>query len=72
RFAAKEGAAKGESLPSLFVNWALGIGAVYASLFSIGKLIFRQYAYGFSLLMLAAVFFVALSVRLFKENDRNA
>jgi len=72
RFAAEEGAEKGDSLPSLFVNWALGIGAVYASLFSIGKLIFRQYAYGFSLLMLAAVFFVALSVRLFKENDRNA
>ncbi|HRZ28767.1 MAG TPA: Na+:solute symporter, partial [Spirochaetota bacterium] len=31
RFAAEEGAAKGDSLPSLFVNWALGIGAVYAS-----------------------------------------
>jgi solute:Na+ symporter, SSS family len=56
-----------ESLTRLAVHWLLGIALVYASLFSIGKLIFREYLQGSLLLALAAALFVLLAVRLRKE-----
>ncbi len=56
----------GESLSRLLVNWLLGIVLVYASLFSIGKLILRYYTQGFILLFIAVLFFMVLAYRLKK------
>jgi solute:Na+ symporter, SSS family len=51
-------------LTRLLVDWLLGIVLVYASLFSIGKLIFRSYVQGFALLITAIILFMVLAYRL--------
>jgi len=56
-----------ERLSGMFLNWIIGIALVYASLFSIGRIIFRDYTSGFILLGSAVALFIVLNVRL-KDN----
>jgi len=44
-----------ESLGSQFANWLLGCVLVYATLFGIGKLIFKQWAAGAAFMVAAAI-----------------
>ncbi len=53
-----------ESMPCLLVNWLLGMVLVYASLFSIGKLILGAYLQGAALLAVAAALFLIMLRRL--------
>jgi SSS family solute:Na+ symporter len=58
-----------EPLTGLFVNWLLGIMLVYASLFSIGMLIFHKSLGGYALAAAALLLFIVLSVRLKKVRE---
>ncbi|MCP4137717.1 MAG: Na+:solute symporter [bacterium] len=58
---------KQEPLYKLFLNWFLGIAMVYTSLFSIGKIIFKEYQTGFILLAVTILLFVIISFSLKKE-----
>ncbi|OHD68512.1 MAG: sodium:proline symporter [Spirochaetes bacterium RBG_16_49_21] len=60
----KEGEAGAEPLSRLLINWLLGIMLVYASLFSIGKLIFQYYLQGCALAAAAILLFIVLAIRL--------
>jgi len=51
------------------LHWFLGVALVYSSLFSIGKLIFRELTQGFVLLGLSALLFAVLAMRLRKNPD---
>jgi len=53
-----------EPLSALFVNWIIGILLIYSSLFSIGKIILKEYHYGIPLAVLAALLFLLLNYRL--------
>ncbi len=54
-------------ISNLFVNWITGIMLIYSSLFSIGKIIFKEYLTGFILLSVSIALFIFLSFRLSKE-----
>jgi solute:Na+ symporter, SSS family len=56
-----------EPLTRLAINWLLGIALVYSSLFSIGKLVFRDFTQGFVLLGLSILLFSVLAWRLRKN-----
>ena len=53
-----------ESLLPLFWDWIIGILLIYASLFSIGKIILMEYLFGFILLAFSLLFFIILYFRL--------
>ncbi|MDY6970501.1 MAG: sodium:proline symporter, partial [Spirochaetota bacterium] len=53
-----------ESLLPLFGDWIIGILLIYASLFSIGKIILMEYLFGFILLAFSLLFFIILYFRL--------
>jgi hypothetical protein len=50
-----------ESLAHQFANWILGCVLIYASLFGIGYLIFKEWAWGAGLTVLALACAVAIS-----------
>ena len=55
------------SLSGAFINWLIGILLIYSSLFAIGKIIFKDYILGFSLLIFSVALFAVMSYRLTKE-----
>jgi SSS family solute:Na+ symporter len=59
-----------ESLAEQFVNWILGCGLIYASLFGIGYLIFKEWAWGAVLTMAALVCGAGISWNLSKLAGR--
>ncbi|MCU0822707.1 MAG: Na+:solute symporter, partial [Spirochaetes bacterium] len=56
-----------ESISHLFIDWIAGILLIYTSLFSIGKIIFKEYTTGFLLMIIAVSIFIILNKRLKKE-----
>ncbi len=69
REACSAGVPASEPLTRLMLHWFLGVALVYSSLFSIGKLIFRELTQGFVLLGLSALLFAVLAMRLRKNPD---
>ena len=57
-----------KNLTADFINWILGIVLVYSALFSIGKLIFREYAAGVPLLLIAVFLFCVIIYRIRPAN----
>lgn len=57
----KVDAAPTESLGEQFLNWVLGCTLIYASLFGIGYLLLKEWAWGGGLIVLAAVCAVGIS-----------
>jgi hypothetical protein len=53
-----------ESLAHQFINWVLGCTLIYASLFGIGYLVFKEWLWGASLTALALICGVAISQNL--------
>ncbi len=58
---------KAESMSTLFLNWIIGILLIYSSLFSIGKIILKEYHLGILLLILSLLLFFLLNYRLRKS-----
>ncbi len=58
-----------ESMSTHFLNWIIGILLIYSSLFSIGKIILKEYHFGIPLLILSLLFFIILNYRLQKSKS---
>ncbi len=56
---------------NLFIDWILGIVLIYTALFAIGKIIFKEYNIGFSLLSISIMIFAIISYRLSREFKTN-
>ncbi|HZS05306.1 MAG TPA: sodium:solute symporter family protein [Blastocatellia bacterium] len=75
RIAAQAGASKtgtGESLTAQFVNWILGCVLIYASLFGLGKLIFKEWLPGIIYTAIAVVAAVLISRSLARSGWQSA
>lgn len=58
-----------ESMSTLFFNWIIGILLIYSALFSIGKIIFKEYRFGILLLVMSLLLFFLLNYRLRKKRS---
>jgi SSS family solute:Na+ symporter len=58
-----------ESMSTHFLNWIIGILLIYSSLFSIGKIILKDYYFGVTLLILSLLLFIILNYRLQKDKS---
>jgi SSS family solute:Na+ symporter len=56
-----------EPMSTHFLNWIIGILLIYSSLFSIGKIILKEYHFGITLLILSLLLFIILNYR-FQKN----
>jgi solute:Na+ symporter, SSS family len=61
-----------EPISHLLADWIIGIILIYAFLFSIGRIIFRDYFSGFTLLALSVVLFVVLRLRIGSSMKKNS
>jgi Na+/proline symporter len=61
-----------ESLAEQFVNWVLGCVLIYTSLFGIGYLVFKEWAWGIGLTLAAVACGVAISRNLSKALGRES
>src|SRR5206468_7575950 len=70
RIAAEAGVTEKNSsggLAAQFANWALGCVLIYASLFGIGKLIFKEWGFGLLFAVLAVAAAVLISTNIAAE-----
>ncbi len=48
-------ASPGTNFGMLFINWICGVGAIYATMYGIGKILFSEYLYGIIALIIACI-----------------
>ena len=74
RIAAEAGGTEneGSSLSVEFANWAYGCVLIYSSLFGIGKLLFKEWAVGIMLTVVAFAAAMLISWRLGRESRRHS
>ncbi|UCH14293.1 MAG: Na+:solute symporter [Bacteroidales bacterium] len=64
------GVASGTGFSRLFINWFCGVGAIYSTMYGVGKILFSEYMHGIVALILACSLSVIIYFNLSKNEDK--
>ncbi len=62
-------ASPGTNFGMLFINWICGVGAIYATMYGIGKILFSEYLYGIIALIIACILSCIIYFNLSRKTD---
>ncbi len=65
-----EGVSPGAGFGRLFINWFCAVGAIYATMYGVGKILFSEYLHGIIALILAFSLSVIIYLNLSKKEDK--
>jgi Na+/proline symporter len=63
------GTAPGTNFGRLFINWICGVGAIYATMYGIGKILFSEYLYGIIALVITCILSCVIYFNLSRKTE---